>query len=333
MDVDAYVAAHQPGWDRLARLTRSASSLRGAELDELVDLYQRAATHLSVVQTASPDPRVVAELTGLVARARAAVGGRRSVGWRAVGLFVLRTFPAAAYRARWWWLGAALATLGMGAAEALWIIHDPHVRASLLPAADVDQLVNRDFAAYYRENPKGSFAAQVWTNNAWVAAQSLAFGFLLGLPTIYLMLTTAFGQLGPAAGYLIAAGHGGEFFALVLPHGMLELTAVFLAMGAGLRLGWTIVAPGPRSRVAALATEGRSTFALAIGLTGVLLISGLLEGFVTPSALDPTAKIALGTVAELGFLTYVLVLGRRATRAGLTGDVAEELRGDSAPEV
>lgn len=328
MDVDAYVAAHRPAWERLSQLTRAASRLSGPELDELVDLYQRAATHLSVVRTSSPDPQLVGELTGLVARARSAAAGRRSVGWRPVAEFFLRTFPAAAYRARWWWLAAAAFTLIVGAAEATWIIHNPDIQAKLADPETVRKLVDEDFAGYYRENPKGSFAAQVWTNNAWLAAQALAFGFLLGLPTIYLMLVTALGQLGPAAGYLIANGKGGEFFALVLPHGMLELTAVFLAMGAGLRLGWTVIDPGPRSRVTALGQEGRSTIGLAMGLTVVLLISGLIEGFITPTFWNPWLKVGIGLVAEVAFLAYVLVLGRRATAAGLTGDLADDLRGD-----
>ena len=147
------------------------------------------------------------------------------------------------------------------------------------------------------------------------------------------MVSTGF-QVGVPAGYLIAEGHTGEFLAYILPHGMLELTAVFLAMGAGLRLGWTVVDPGGRSRVRALAEEGRITLALAVGLTVVLLVSGLVEGFVTPSTvLAPWAKVTVGGVLEVAFVAYVVVLGRRATRAGLTGDVAEDLRGELAPEV
>lgn len=331
MDVDAYVAVHRPAWARLEQLTRRSSRLRGAELDELVELYQRTATHLSVVRTSSPDPLVVAELTSLVARARSAAAGRRSVSWRPVAVFLARTFPAAAYRARWWWLAAALVTLGIGAAEAAWIIHEPTVRARLLDPAEVRRLVDEDFSSYYRENPSGSFAAQVWTNNAFVAAQSLASGLLLGLPIIYLILTTSLGQLGPAAGYLIANGRAGEFFALILPHGMLELTAVFLAMGAGLRLGWSVIDPGPRTRVRALAEEGRTTLGLALGLALVLLVSGLIEGFVTPTRWNPVLKVGIGAVAEVGFLVYILGLGRRAVRAGFTGDVEEDLRGAAAP--
>ncbi|HVU72337.1 MAG TPA: stage II sporulation protein M [Mycobacteriales bacterium] len=331
MDVDAYVAAHGATWDRLDDLV-GRGKLRGAELDELVDLYQRTATHLSVVRTSNPDPLLVARLSGLVARARGAVGGGRDVGWRSVAVFVTRTFPAAAWRARWWWLGAAVMCLGLGTAEAIWIATSPDVQQKLLTPKELAQY-NHDFVDYYHVSRHSSFAAQVWTNNAWVAAQCLVGGLFFGVLPAILLIETAVAQLGPAAGYLISEHRGGVFFALILPHGMLELTAVFLAAGAGLRLGWTLVDPGRRTRAAALAQEGRATVSMAIGLAFVLLCSGLIEGFVTPSGLPPWLRVAIGGVAEVAFLTYVVVFGRRATRGGITGDVDADLVGSVPLEV
>jgi hypothetical protein len=104
---------------------------------------------------------------------------------------------------------------------------------------------------------------------------------------------------------------------------MLELSAVFLAAATGLRLGWTIIDPGPRSRVRALAEEGRASITIAIGLIVVLLCSGAIEAFVTPSPLPTWARIGIGAAAEAVFLAYVLVLGRRAVTAGLTADIDE----------
>jgi uncharacterized membrane protein SpoIIM required for sporulation len=108
------------------------------------------------------------------------------------------------------------------------------------------------------------------------------------------------------------AGRVGVFFADILPHGMLELTAVFVAGGAGLKLGWTLIDPGPRSRAEALARQGRATVTIAVGLVGVLAVSGLIEGFVTPSGWPAPARIAVGAVAEMGFLGYVVCYGSRA---------------------
>ena len=133
-------------------------------------------------------------------------------------------------------------------------------------------------------------------------------------------------NVGAIAGFMISAGRADVFYGLLLPHGMLELTIIFVAAGAGLRLGWSWIAPGPRTRSSALATEGRAVGAIALGLGVWLLVSGLVEGFVTPSRLSAFERLAIGTAVWLAFLTYIFTLGRRAVRAGVTGDVdAEEL--------
>jgi hypothetical protein len=106
---------------------------------------------------------------------------------------------------------------------------------------------------------------------------------------------------------------------------------VFVAAGAGLRLGWAWVDPGPLPRPQALASAGRSAITVALGLVGVLLISGVIEAFVTPSPLPTWARVGIGVLAEAAFLTYVIRYGRRAARAGETGDLALGLREDTAP--
>lgn len=323
MDLDTYVDAHRHEWerlDRLVRVGRRPRRLAPGEIDELVELYQRTATHLSVIRSRTPDPVLVARLSTLVARARTVLTGAEPASWTLLARFVVVTFPAAAWRSRRWWLGAAVGSLAVAASVAAWIAASPTVQTRLLPPTLVRQLVTRDFAHYYRAHPAADFAAQVWTNNAWVAAGALVLGVALGLPTLYILLTNAL-NLGVAAGYLIAAGRTAMFFGLLLPHGLLELTAVFLAAGVGLRLGWTLVDPGHRRRVDALASEGRAAVTVALGLVAVLLVSGVIEAFVTPSPLPTWARVGIGLAADGGFIGYVVWFGRRAVGAGETGDL------------
>lgn len=322
MDVDAYVAAHEPEWRRLDELVRRRRRLTGTEVDELVMLYQRTTTHLSTARSAAHDPVLVAALSARVARARAAVTGTHAADWGIVGRFALISFPAMAYRVRWWWLGTAAGSLLAAFLIGWWVARSPGVQAALLPRSQVRQLVNHQFQGYYSQYAAPAFAAKVWTNNAWVAAESLIFGILLGLPTLLVLFQNA-ANIGVAGALMIVHGRGVLFFALILPHGMLELSAVFLAAATGLRLGWTVIDPGPRRRGQALAEEGRASVTIALGLVVVLLVSGLIEAFVTPSPLPTWARITIGVAAEAAFLGYVIVLGRRAAAAGLTADMPD----------
>ena len=333
MDLDAYVAAHRGEWQRLERLLRAARHprrLSGPEVDELVDLYQRAATHLSVVQSGGGDPALVTSLSSLVARARAVLAGGRQALWQDVARFLREDFPAVCYRTRWWWVGAAVGSIVVATAYAVFIAHSPEAQASIAPPAVVRHLVEHDFADYYRSAPARAFTSKVFTNNVYVATAAILLGVLLGLPVLYVLYRNAL-NVGVAGGLMAANGRTGEFFGLILPHGMLELTAVFVAAGLGLKLGWTVVDPGPRTRSAALAEEGRALVVGALGLAVMLLVSGFIEGFVTGSALPTWLRVGIGALAEGLFLAWVFGPGRRAHRAGVTGDLRDDLRGDQAP--
>ena len=331
MDVDVFVARHRGEWDRLEELV-SRRRLSGEEADELVALYQRAATHLSLVRSSSPDPALVNRLSALVARARAAVTGSTNPAWRDVARFATVLFPAAVYRTMRWWVPTAVVWTAVAVLAGAWVAGDPAVQAAVATEAEVRQLVEEDFENYYSSNPAGSFAFQVWVNNAWVAALSIALGApTLGAYVVHSVLLGNAVNVGVTGGLMAANDRLDLFFGLITPHGLLELTAVLVAAGIGLKLGWTVISPGPRTRAAALAAEVRAAAAVAIGLVVVLLVSGVIEAFVTPSGLPTWARIAIGVVAELVFLAYVLVLGRRAVRAGETGDIAPELAGDVAP--
>lgn len=327
-----FVATHQPEWDRLQYLVQRSRKLRGPEADELVALYQRTATHLSIVRSAAPDPALVGRLSSLVAQARGAVTGSGPMSWREFGTFFSRRFPAALYRSRRWWLATAVLFLLAGGLLAAWIAGSPEVQGAIAAPEEVRALTEPggEFESYYSSEPAASFAAQVWTNNAWVAAGALTLGVLFGVPVLVILAFNA-ANLAVAAGLMAAAGRLDVFFGLITPHGLLELTAVFVAAGAGLRLGWTVVDPGERTRAQALAEEGRTAAGMALGLTVVLLVSGAIEAFVTPSGLPTWARVGIGVVAELAFLYYALVLGRRAAQAGQTGDVDARTAGATLP--
>ncbi len=321
VDLDAYVAEHAGEWRRLDQLSRRRR-LSAPEADELVILYQRTATHLSAVRSRSPDPALIARLSRLVLQARAALTGGPAFSWRSIGRFLRVGFPLAVYRAAPWWLGVTAAFVTLSGVLMWYVASHPEVPSMLLTDDQIDELVNSSFAGYYTEYQPQNFALHVWTNNAFLAAQCLAGGVLV-LPVVYVLATNAL-SLGLVGGIMIGNGRSDVFFGLITPHGLLELTAVFVAAGFGLRIGWAWIAPGPlRTRGRALAQTAREGMLVAVGLVPVLFISGLIEAFVTPAPVPTVLRVGIGVMAWLGFLGYVFVLGARAAQDGESADVED----------
>jgi len=329
LDVEAFITVQRETWARLAVLVQRQRRLTGAEADELVTLYQRVGTHLSALRAAGADPVTIGRLSGLLADARGAVTGAQTPVWRDISRYFLVSFPAALYASRRWWLTIGAVFYLIAGWLAWRIVAHPEVLSSVATPGQIQQIVDEDFANYYSENPAQDFALRVWTNNALIAAAVLALGVLI-VPACFVLWSNAT-NLGVMAGIMIGHGKSDVFFGLITPHGLLELTAVFVAAAAGLRLGWSWIDPGPRTRIQALAQTGRATMGMAIGLAVVLLLSGLIEAFVTPSPLPTAARVGIGIAAEVAFLTYVWTLGRRAFKTGEYGDVEAADREASEP--
>src|SRR5205807_10444351 len=200
----------------------------------------------------------------------------------------------------------------------------PDVQSAFLSDDKIQEIVSSGFADYYSQHQAQNFALEVWTHNALLAGQCLVAGILI-LPVLYFLAMNLV-NLGLVGGVMIGNGRSDVFFGLIIPHGLLELTAVFIAAGVGLRIGWAWIAPGPgRTRGRALAQTARSGMLVALGLVGLLAVSGFIEAVVTPSPLPTTLRIAIGVRVLLAFLAYVVVLGRRAAEERAMTDLAASL--------
>lgn len=314
MDLDAYVAEHRGEWRRLRQLSNKYR-LNAFEADELVLLYQRVATQLSVVRSRTPDPALVAELSRLVLTARSALTGPRRFDWRSVPHFFAHDMPLAFYRARWWWVAAGLSFVVITGIMIAWVAGDPQVARTFgISEGDIEDLTGGSFEGYYSEYMPQNFGAQVWLHNSLLAAISLASGILV-LPPLLVLWQNAV-SIGLIGGVMVGAGHGETFFGLIAPHGFLELTALFISVGLGMRMGWAWIDPGPiLTRAQSLAMAARQAVMGAMGLVVVLLVSGILEAFVTPAPLPILLRDLIGFVVWVVFLVYVWVFGRIASAA------------------
>lgn len=320
MDLDALSAARRQEWARLDELSRSRR-LSGAEVDELVTRYRAASADLADIKTSAGRTAQGDHVSTILARARLRLTGAPENVMGKIPRFFALQLPAALYRVRWTTLTIALGFIAVATVVAFWVVGDPALIASLGPQARLEEYAQNNFTDYYSENPAAVFAGTVWTNNAWIAAQCVLFG-ITGFWPVMVLVQNAVG-LGTTAAIMMAYDRGDVFVLYILPHGLLELTCIFVAGAAGLHIFWAWVAPGRRARGEALASAGRSLATIAVGLVFALALSGVIEGFVTAQPWPWPVKIGIGAAALGLFLVYMIAVGGRAYRRGETGDLTE----------
>ncbi len=280
--------------------------------------YQRASAHLSHARTAYGDPALSARLTDLVAEANSVIYGTRARTWSAVGRFFTTTFPAALWHARRFVAVSALSLLLPALALGAWLGTSDRALDAAIPEEAQAALVQSEFEDYYSSAPAGQFATEVTINNIQVSFYAFAAGILLCLGAVAILAFNG-ANVGVMAGLFVSAGQAGKFFGLILPHGLLELTAIVIAGAAGVQMGWAVIAPGDRRRADAVAEEGRRAVVLVIGLVLAFVVAGVIEAFVTPSGLSTAVRVGIGVAVEAVFLAYVATLGRQAAARGETG--------------
>jgi uncharacterized membrane protein SpoIIM required for sporulation len=157
-------------------------------------------------------------------------------------------------------------------------------------------------------------ATVIFVNNIRVSFLAFAGGVLFGLGTAYVLgLNGLF--LGAVLGAARHYGVQGRLLEFVSAHGYVELTCVVIAGAAGLMLGHAQLRPGLRRRRDALAGAARRAIELVMGAAPILVAAGVIEGFVSPSALPGPAKVVIGPLAWLVLLAALLTVGRRRENA------------------
>jgi uncharacterized membrane protein SpoIIM required for sporulation len=314
MDIDSFIQHYQPEWQRLeeacAKGGGGLARRTGPEIDDLVRLYLRASAHLAEVRTRYADPRLEAYLNRLVGVAHTCLYGSKARSWRqALALFGPRYREAARRTLPFILVAAAIMVVVSGAVD-VWVAGSREAQAGLLPPL-AREAVQR--AGGHRPDlgvaPPG-LSAFIFINNVRVALLSFLAGLALGVGSIYFVAQNGL-LLGALAGAYQAAGKAGIFWPLILPHGLLELTAICIAAGAGLRMGWSLIEPGDRTRGQSLVAEACDAVFVMVGVVPAFGVAALIEGFVTPSGINHAVSITLGVVVAAAYVVMVFVPLRR----------------------
>jgi uncharacterized membrane protein SpoIIM required for sporulation len=181
-----------------------------------------------------------------------------------------------------------------------------------VPGAELvieDIRAGREWWKSINEEGRAASASLIMTNNIRVALVAFAGGMLLGTLTLWVLVQNGL-LLGVVAGAAQAYGFGGNLWGFVAAHGVVELSVIFIAGGAGLQLGWSIVRPGLLTRRAALVVAARRAMHLLLGCALLLVGAGLIEGFISPSDLPRPVKYAVALASGALMYGYLLLAGR-----------------------
>lgn len=285
-----------PYWQRLeALLNRIAShglgALDRAELQELGLLYRQIAADLATVREDPSSARFAAFLNQLLARAHHTIYSADRPTASGAWQFFGRVFPETFRNHAAHCLVALLIFLGAAAVGAALTIQDPEFKAKVIGPRLVETINRHEMWTHSIVAIKPLASSSIMTNNLSVTFTAFAAGITGGLGTVYLLLMNGLliGVIGTACGL---AGMGLPFWSFVAPHGVLELPAIFISAGAGLRLGQGLLFPGLLPRRDSIAQAGTEAVRLVLGCIPLLVIAGLIEAFISPTDLAIPLKFA-----------------------------------------
>ena len=335
MNEHRFVAERATRWRELESLLRTAQTRRlgglaGEDVRRLGALYRVATSDLAVARTLAFSDETVRSLNRLCAAAHGLVYGAARAGAAArVGAFLATGFPRAV-RATIRCHAVVTALFLVGCA-ATWVLF----------SADPD-LADRTFGGVFRD--RAVRAAQMadderrYVEMRGLFAPFLAWGLILNnvratLIAFGLGCVSAVGGLLPVLATAASVGGVLAVFAeegvtevavtFMSAHGPPELTAVFLGTGAGMRVGLALLVPGRRRRGAAFRAACGEALPILGGSVALLLVAGVLEGFVSPAPLPPPLKWGIGLAGIAGLVAWLGFAGRNAQSAEATGTVRD----------
>jgi uncharacterized membrane protein SpoIIM required for sporulation len=321
VNIDEFIEERKEEWDKLERVSdkmRTSRSSRGLDRDELWELgrlYTAAISDLALIRSSEfasdPDNEVVAYLNGLVMRVHGMIYRKPPFKWSSVLQFLVHGFPSALRKSSVYLLVSTSVFMLFFAAGFFTGLSEPGFLELLVPQRIISKVEGGEvwFQHLFAAAPQAS--GFLMTHNVSVTFLMIAAGLTFGLGTVYLLALNGL-LLGSVAALCFKHGLSVEFWSFVLPHGSLELSAVFIAGAAGLILGHALIDPGPYRRADYLSVRGRLVARLALGCVPLLVIAGIIEAFFSPSPLPAWTKFIMAGLLFTSLLVFVAVSGGRS---------------------
>jgi uncharacterized membrane protein SpoIIM required for sporulation len=325
---NAFASRRQNDWTRLEQLVHIVAmkgyrGLSRADIVSIPPLYSNACADLASAQAARYSAPLVDYLQSLTATGHTVLYGAPARDGRAGSRTdslkaALEAFPRAVRKRRRSMILSAVLFLGPFLIGALVAFRDPDFAFRIVPESTLRPLTEAYAKGFDggRAAGEGALMAGFYVNNnVGIALRCFAMGIFGGLGSAFYLVDNGL-SIGAVLGYVSSQGAGANILTFIVGHGSLELTAIVLAGGAGLSLGWSIVSPGDRTRAASLQSAGRDVAVIAFGAAVMLLMAAGIEAFWSGSSVPSSVKRAVGAALWTIVLGYLLLVGRRKSSRG-----------------
>ncbi|MCR4435547.1 MAG: stage II sporulation protein M [Clostridiales bacterium] len=319
MKEDRFIQENSKTWKyleiTLARLKNGGlGQLEGNELNDFITAYNRVCGHLSYSRTYYGNTGTTGYLNRLIASAHSFIYLPKTSSLRRLKLFLLKDFPLLLRQYKTYIVLSFLIFLLGSAVSFIYTMMSPDNAAAFLPQEILNSMGSG-------EGGSGSWdgtvmSSYIFTNNIRVGLGAFALGVTLGAGTAFLLVYNGF-ILGGVGAMAYHSGAGLRFWSLILPHGILELFAIFVCGAAGLMIGYSIINPGVYTRKDSFIMKGKAAVKLVCGTIPVFVVAGLIEGYVTPLPVSEELKLlfAFFTLTLLAF--YILFCNVRHRDSGI----------------
>lgn len=312
MNIKQFVKQHRDEWKELEQfvttLQKRSSSLTGANINQFYRLYQKSAQHLSYCQTYFPKEDVTQYLNGLVAKSHNLLYKDQMSSFQQIRYFFSTKFIGLLLE-QWKAVVIAMILFTFGALGSfISVMNDPLHLYSILPGQIANNVDPEQLGKNAGAVDASLMSASIMTNNIQVAIFAFAGGVTFGFITVYLLIYNGI-ILGALAALFWHYGKSYDFWAYIVPHGMIELTAIFIAGGAGLLMGYKLLVPGEYTRGFQLKQQAKRSVQMMLGTIPLFVIAGVIEGFITPAAISLEAKYFVAFLTVISLILY-MVIGR-----------------------
>jgi uncharacterized membrane protein SpoIIM required for sporulation len=322
-----FVERRSDTWQRLEALLkrigrRGARALSPDEIFELGRLYRAATSDLAYAQGRGYDRALLEYLNRLVARAHAYVYARApESSMQRIADFYGRVFPQEFRRSFPYFAICTAITVACAVVAYVLVRNHPADAYALLPKFLVSEQIRKSLHdSNFAVDPSfaPAMSAMIITNNVKVAIIAFAGSITLGALTVYIIAFNGL-MLGGMGALFTNAGFGGDFWATIAPHGIIELTAIQIAGAAGLLISAAAIYPGRMPRRDLIVANARRAGTLIVGVASMLIVAGTIEAFVSPQRWPAPARVAVGLFTAVVLILYFASAGRRS--AGQTHNV------------